>query len=216
MQLINTRRLADPPPLFMYSNVFRVPEPAAGDETHPSCCRLLARSSRRQMCVAHQRHAKSSRGADFGANLSIYHHTHGEELREFSHRARQLARDGVGPRNAAHAYAEHSAEELAHEITPFYPDVLPDLLTNSLRRYRDAGLWARRCHVKGLIVSPKASSLVGLFSECIVTRSVSIKACARHRRRRDRAGHDALKKRCQVYPRKETLVGASGMSVKCQ
>jgi hypothetical protein len=29
---------------------------------------------------------------------------------------------------------------------------------------------------------PKASSLVGLFPECIVTRTVSIKACARHRR----------------------------------
>jgi hypothetical protein len=53
---------------------FRVAEPAAGDETHP--CRLWARSSRRQMCVAHQHHAKSSRGADFGANLSICHHTH--------------------------------------------------------------------------------------------------------------------------------------------
>ena len=39
--------------------------------------------------------------------------------------------------------AEHSAEELAHEVTPFYPDVLPDLLTTSLRRYRDAGVWAR-------------------------------------------------------------------------
>src|SRR5690242_21276972 len=36
------------------ANVFRVAEPAAGDETHPSCCRLLARSSRRQMCAAHQ------------------------------------------------------------------------------------------------------------------------------------------------------------------
>jgi hypothetical protein len=57
------------------SNVFRVAEPAAGDETH---CRLLARSSRRQMCAAHQHHAKSSRGADFGANLSICHHTHGD------------------------------------------------------------------------------------------------------------------------------------------
>src|SRR6516164_6277665 len=66
------------PPLFIDSNVFRVAEPAAGDETHPSFCRLLARSSRRQMCVAHQHHAKSSRGADFDANLSICHHTHGD------------------------------------------------------------------------------------------------------------------------------------------
>ena len=51
IQLLDTRRLADPPPLFMRSKVFRVAEPAAGDETHPSFCRLLARSSRTQMCV---------------------------------------------------------------------------------------------------------------------------------------------------------------------
>ena len=40
--------------------------------------------------------------------------------------------------------AEHSAEELADEVAPFYPDVPLDLLTTSLRCYRDAGLWARK------------------------------------------------------------------------
>jgi NitT/TauT family transport system substrate-binding protein len=39
--------------------------------------------------------------------------------------------------------AEHSAEELADAVAPFYPDVARDILAISLRRYRDAGLWAR-------------------------------------------------------------------------
>jgi NitT/TauT family transport system substrate-binding protein len=38
---------------------------------------------------------------------------------------------------------EHGAEDLAEFVAPFYPDLAPDLLTNALRRYRDAGLWAR-------------------------------------------------------------------------
>jgi NitT/TauT family transport system substrate-binding protein len=39
--------------------------------------------------------------------------------------------------------AEHSGEELADVVAPFYPDVPRDILASSLRRYRDAGLWAR-------------------------------------------------------------------------
>jgi NitT/TauT family transport system substrate-binding protein len=42
---------------------------------------------------------------------------------------------------------DHSAEELTDVVAPFYPDVARDLLANSLRRYRDAGLWARRPEV---------------------------------------------------------------------
>jgi NitT/TauT family transport system substrate-binding protein len=42
---------------------------------------------------------------------------------------------------------DHSAEELADVVAPFYPDVARDLLANSLRRYRDAGLWARHPEV---------------------------------------------------------------------
>jgi len=34
-------------------------------------------------------------------------------------------------------------EELAAAVTSFFPDVPPDVLASSLRRYRDAGLWAR-------------------------------------------------------------------------
>ena len=49
-------------------------EAAAGDE-RDFWCLVWARNNRRQMCAAHQHHVTSSRGADFGANLSICHHT---------------------------------------------------------------------------------------------------------------------------------------------
>ena len=35
------------------------------------------------------------------------------------------------------------AEELAKAVTTFFPDVPPDILVNSLARYRAAGLWSR-------------------------------------------------------------------------
>jgi NitT/TauT family transport system substrate-binding protein len=38
---------------------------------------------------------------------------------------------------------DHGADELAAVVAPFYPNVPRDLLDDSLRRYRDAGLWAR-------------------------------------------------------------------------
>lgn len=39
--------------------------------------------------------------------------------------------------------ADHSAEDLAEAVASFYPDVPGEVLASSLRRYRDAGLWAR-------------------------------------------------------------------------
>jgi NitT/TauT family transport system substrate-binding protein len=39
--------------------------------------------------------------------------------------------------------SDHGAEELAAVVAPFYPNVASDLLANSLRRYHDAGLWAK-------------------------------------------------------------------------
>jgi NitT/TauT family transport system substrate-binding protein len=39
--------------------------------------------------------------------------------------------------------AEHSGEELADTVAPYYPHVARELLAASLGRYRDAGLWAR-------------------------------------------------------------------------
>jgi NitT/TauT family transport system substrate-binding protein len=38
---------------------------------------------------------------------------------------------------------DHDADELAAAVAPFYPDVAPDLLVSSLRRYHEAGVWAR-------------------------------------------------------------------------
>jgi NitT/TauT family transport system substrate-binding protein len=42
---------------------------------------------------------------------------------------------------------QRSAEELAEVVMPFYPDVAEDLLAASLRRYQEAGLWARHPEV---------------------------------------------------------------------
>jgi NitT/TauT family transport system substrate-binding protein len=39
--------------------------------------------------------------------------------------------------------AEHSGAELADAVAAFYPHVARDLLTSSLQRYHDAGLWGR-------------------------------------------------------------------------
>jgi NitT/TauT family transport system substrate-binding protein len=39
--------------------------------------------------------------------------------------------------------ARHGAQDLAAATAPFYPDVEPDILTSSLQRYLQAGLWSR-------------------------------------------------------------------------
>jgi len=38
--------------------------------------------------------------------------------------------------------AQHSAEELAESTQSFFPDIPPEILASSLRRYRQAGIWA--------------------------------------------------------------------------
>jgi NitT/TauT family transport system substrate-binding protein len=43
--------------------------------------------------------------------------------------------------------AERGADELAAVTAPFYPDVAPDILARSLRRYLDAGLWSTSTQV---------------------------------------------------------------------
>lgn len=43
--------------------------------------------------------------------------------------------------------AEHSAEELADAVASFYPAVARKILSSSLRRYKDAGLWAHTTEV---------------------------------------------------------------------
>jgi NitT/TauT family transport system substrate-binding protein len=56
--------------------------------------------------------------------------------------------------------AEHSAEQLADVVAPFYPDVPRDVLGSSLRRYRDAGLWARNPEVSRQGFARLADSLL--------------------------------------------------------
>jgi NitT/TauT family transport system substrate-binding protein len=56
--------------------------------------------------------------------------------------------------------AEHSAEQLADAVAPFYRDVPRDVLASSLRRYRDAGLWARNPQVSRQGFARLADSLL--------------------------------------------------------
>jgi NitT/TauT family transport system substrate-binding protein len=39
--------------------------------------------------------------------------------------------------------AEHGAEELAGAVAPFFPGIAEDILLGALRRYHDAGIWAK-------------------------------------------------------------------------
>jgi NitT/TauT family transport system substrate-binding protein len=71
--------------------------------------------------------------------------------------------------------AEHGAEELADVAGPFYPDVARDILASSLRRYRDAGLWARTPEVSRqgfarLAVSLKSGGFISRmhsYEDCV-------------------------------------------------
>jgi NitT/TauT family transport system substrate-binding protein len=56
--------------------------------------------------------------------------------------------------------AERSAEQLADVVAPFYRDVPRDVLASSLRRYRDAGLWARNPEVSRQGFARLADSLL--------------------------------------------------------
>jgi len=56
--------------------------------------------------------------------------------------------------------ADHDATELADVTAPFYPDVARDLLLDSLRRYRVAGIWARTTEVSRQGFARLAESLV--------------------------------------------------------
>jgi NitT/TauT family transport system substrate-binding protein len=55
---------------------------------------------------------------------------------------------------------DHDAAELARVTAPFYSDVAPNLLLDSLWRYRDAGIWARTTEVSRQGFARLAESLV--------------------------------------------------------
>jgi NitT/TauT family transport system substrate-binding protein len=54
---------------------------------------------------------------------------------------------------------EHGPDELAAAVAPFYPSVAAELLTSSLRRYHQAGLWAARPEVSREGFAQLATSL---------------------------------------------------------
>jgi NitT/TauT family transport system substrate-binding protein len=105
-------------------------------------------------------------------------------------------RDGIAKKRAAFAaivratrrtlawVAERSAEELAQAVRSFYPDVSPDILTISLQRYREAGLWARTSDVSRqgfgrLAESLKSGGFISRmhsYEDC-VEQSLSVADC---------------------------------------
>jgi NitT/TauT family transport system substrate-binding protein len=69
---------------------------------------------------------------------------------------------------------DHSGEELAAVVAPFYPDAAGDLLASALQRYHDAGLWARRPEVSREGFAQLAASLK---SGGFVSRSYAYEDC---------------------------------------
>jgi NitT/TauT family transport system substrate-binding protein len=55
---------------------------------------------------------------------------------------------------------EHSADELADAIAPFYPSLAGEFLVSALRRYHQAGLWATRPEVSRQGFARLATSLL--------------------------------------------------------
>jgi NitT/TauT family transport system substrate-binding protein len=69
---------------------------------------------------------------------------------------------------------EHSVDELAATVEPFYPGLAGDLLRSSLRRYHQAGVWATRPEVSREGFARLAASL---FSGGFVSRVYSYDDC---------------------------------------
>jgi NitT/TauT family transport system substrate-binding protein len=69
---------------------------------------------------------------------------------------------------------EHSADELAAVVAPFYPHVAYDLLVSSLRRYHGAGLWARSPEVSR---EGFARLAAGLLSGGFISRVAPYEDC---------------------------------------
>ncbi len=70
--------------------------------------------------------------------------------------------------------AAHGADELAAITAPYYPDIAHDLLASSLRRYHEAGLWARDPEMSRPGFARLAESFV---SGGMLSRMPSYEAC---------------------------------------
>jgi NitT/TauT family transport system substrate-binding protein len=68
----------------------------------------------------------------------------------------------------------HGAEELAAVVAPYYADVASDLLVSSLRRYHEAGVWAKSPDVSR---EGFARLAAGLLSGGFVTRLPRYEDC---------------------------------------
>jgi NitT/TauT family transport system substrate-binding protein len=74
--------------------------------------------------------------------------------------------------------AEHGADDLAAAVTPFYPDVARDILTSSLARYRQAGIWSQTTGVSRQGFARLGESLVSggfisrrpVYEDCVDER----------------------------------------------
>jgi NitT/TauT family transport system substrate-binding protein len=69
---------------------------------------------------------------------------------------------------------EHSAEELAEVTTRFFPDIAGDILLSSLRRYHQAGIWARTPDVSRPGFARLGKSL---FSGGFISRTPTYEEC---------------------------------------
>ena len=68
----------------------------------------------------------------------------------------------------------HPAEEIAAAVASYFPDTPADILVSALRRYRDAGLWAREATMSHEGFSRLAESL---HSGGFIARLPSYDAC---------------------------------------
>jgi NitT/TauT family transport system substrate-binding protein len=69
---------------------------------------------------------------------------------------------------------DNPPEELARVVTGFFPDLPPDVLVASLRRYRDAGLWSRKTRMNPQGFARLAQSLQ---SGGLITRTARYDEC---------------------------------------
>jgi NitT/TauT family transport system substrate-binding protein len=74
--------------------------------------------------------------------------------------------------------SDQGSEELAAVVAPFYPHVTSDVLKDSLRRYHEAGVWARSPAVSREGFARLASSL---FSGGFISRIHAYEDCVDHR-----------------------------------
>jgi NitT/TauT family transport system substrate-binding protein len=70
--------------------------------------------------------------------------------------------------------SDHGAEELAAAVAPFYTHISSDLLVSALRRYYDAGVWARSPEVSR---EGFAQLAAGLLSGGFLARTPSYEDC---------------------------------------